>query len=387
MDKRDYYEVMGLSKDATADDIKKAYRQLAKKYHPDLHPGDKECEEKFKELNEANEILSDPDKRAKYDQFGHAAFDPSSGAGAGGGASGFEGFSGGFGGFDDIIGSIFSGFGFGGGSGSQRRNASMKGEDIRLYVDLTLEEAAFGCHKDINVTKTLPCDQCAGTGSKSKTKAKCANCGGTGYQRRVTNSFLGQMVREVPCDNCGGKGFTITDPCGACSGRGIVRKTVKVSADFPKGINEGQSLKKSGQGNVGINGGQNGDLYLSVRIKPNSQFTRKDFDIYQTIYLTYPQLVLGTVVKVAGLDQMFDVKIPEGTPSGKEFRIAGRGVPVLNSKNQRGDMYVTVQVVIPSKLNDSQKAILREFDDATDRILSTDKQADPKKGFFGKFKK
>lgn len=385
MDKRDYYEVMGLSKDATADDIKKAYRQLAKKYHPDLHPGDKECEERFKELNEANEILSDPDKRAKYDQFGHAAFDPSSGAG--GGASGFEGFSGGFGGFDDIIGSIFSGFGFGGGSGSQRRNASMKGEDIRLYVDLTLEEAAFGCHKDINVTKTLPCDQCAGTGSKSKTKAKCATCGGTGYQRRVTNSFLGQMVREVPCDNCGGKGFTITDPCGACSGRGIVRKTVKVSADFPKGINEGQSLKKSGQGNVGINGGQNGDLYLSVRIKPNSQFTRKDFDIYQTIYLTYPQLVLGTVVKVAGLDQMFDVKIPEGTPSGKEFRIAGRGVPVLNSKNQRGDMYVTVQVVIPSKLNDSQKAILREFDDATDRILSTDKQADPKKGFFGKFKK
>lgn len=384
MEKRDYYEVLGVPKTASADEIKKAYRQLAKQYHPDLHPDDKECEEKFKEINEANEVLSDPDKRAKYDQFGHAAFDPTQGAGGFQGGSG--NYSGGFG-FEDIFGSIFSGFGFGGSSSGARRSAAQRGEDIRLYVDLTLEEAAFGCQKEINVTKTVKCEQCAGTGSKSKTKAKCTVCNGSGVQRKVSNSFLGQMVREVACENCGGRGFVINDPCGVCGGRGILRKSTKVIADFPKGINEGQSLKKPGQGDSGINGGPNGDLYLSVRIKKHKTFVRKDYDIYQTIFLTYPQLVLGTSVKVAGLDGMFDLYIPEGTPSGKEIRVPGKGVPVLNTKNNRGDMYVTVNVVIPTKLNEQQKSILRQFDDSTDRILSTDQQADPRKGFFGKFKK
>ncbi len=385
MDKRDYYEVLGVSKNATADEIKKAYRQLAKQYHPDLHPGDKECEEKFKELNEANEVLSDPDKRAKYDQFGHAAFDPTSGAG-GSGFSG-SGFTGGFGGFDDILGSIFSNFGFGGSTSGQRRSSAVRGDDLKVYVELTLEEAAFGCTKEVNIQKTVPCDQCAGTGSKSKTRAKCTVCGGSGYQRKVTNSFLGQMVREMPCENCNGTGFTITDPCGTCGGRGWMRRTVKITADFPRGINEGQSLKKAGQGNMGLNGGPNGDLYLSVKLKKHKTFTRENYDIYQTVYLTFPQLALGTTVKIPGLDSMVDLKIPEGTPSGKQFRITGKGVPVLNTKTNRGDMFVTVEVVIPSKLTEQQKAILREYDDAGDKILRTDQQADPKKGFFGKFKK
>ncbi|MBP5312785.1 MAG: molecular chaperone DnaJ [Clostridia bacterium] len=384
MEKRDYYEVLGVPKTASADEIKKAYRQLAKQYHPDLHPGDKACEEKFKEINEANEILSDPATRSKYDQFGHAAFDPSAGAGGTGDFSGA--YSGGFGGFEDILGSFFGGFGFGG-SSSQRRSSAMRGEDIKVYVELTLEEAAFGCQKEVGITKTVPCDACSGTGSKSRAKAKCTVCNGSGVVRRVTNSFLGQMVREAPCDNCGGNGFIITDPCSVCAGRGIVRKSVKITADFPKGINEGQSLKKSGQGNSGINGGPNGDLLLSVRLKKHKIFVRKDYDIYQKIYLTYPQLALGTTVKVAGLDSMYDLKIPEGTDSGKEFRMVGKGVPVLNKNNSRGDMYVTVEVVIPSRLNEQQKSILRQYDEATDHILNTDQQADPKKGFFSKFKK
>ncbi|MCR5055924.1 MAG: molecular chaperone DnaJ [Clostridia bacterium] len=387
MDKRDYYEVLGVSKTASADDIKKAYRQKAKEYHPDLHPGDKECEEKFKELNEANEILSDPDKRAKYDQFGHAAFDPTQGGGAGGAYGGSAGgsYSGGFGGFEDIFGSIFSGFGFSGQS-SNRRSAAQRGDDIKLYVELTLEEAAFGCSKEIGVTKTVKCDQCGGTGSRSRARAKCTVCNGSGVQRRVTNSFLGQMVREVACENCGGRGFVINDPCGTCGGRGILKRSVKITADFPKGINEGQSLRKSGQGDAGINGGPDGDLYLSVRIKKHKTFVRKDYDIYQSIFLTYPQLVLGTTIKVPGLDGMMDLVIPEGTQSGKEIRVPGKGVPVLNTKSNRGDMYVTVNVTIPTKLNEQQKQVLRQFDDMTDRILSTDQSADPKKGF-KKFKK
>ena len=384
MEKRDYYEVLGVPKTASAEEIKKAYWKLAKQYHPDLHPDDKECEEKFKEINEANEVLSDPEKRAKYDQFGHAAFDPNAGAGDGGFGSPF---SGGFGGFDDILGSIFGSFGFGGSSSGTRKNAARKGEDIKVYVELTLEEAAFGCSKDVNVTKTLPCDQCNGTGSKSKTRTKCSVCGGSGYQRKVTNSILGQMVREMPCENCGGTGTTITDPCPNCSGRGIVRKTVKVRADFPKGINEGQSLKKPGQGNSGINGGPNGDLYFAVKLKKHKIFTREDYDIYQKIYLTYPQLVLGTTVKISGLDGEESLRIPEGTPSGKRFRITGKGIPVLNAKSNRGDMYVDVEVVIPARLNEQQKSILRQFDDATDRILNTDEQAEPNRGFFGRFKK
>ncbi|MBP1587494.1 MAG: molecular chaperone DnaJ [Clostridia bacterium] len=385
MDKRDYYEVLGVSKNASADEIKKAYRQLAKKYHPDLHPGDKECEEKLKEANEAYEVLSDPDKKAKYDQFGHAAFDQTAGG------AGYGGFSGDFGGFSGGFEDLFSSF-FGGGFGTRRgasRNQPVRGDDLKIYVDLTIEEAAFGCTREFTVTRNVKCDQCDGTGSKSRTRTSCKTCNGTGTQRRVTNTLLGQMVREMPCETCSGNGYTISDPCGACAGKGIVRKAIKETADFPKGINEGQSLKKSGKGNAGINGGANGDLYVSVRLKKHPVFTREGNDIFQSIFLTYPQAVIGTTVKIKGLDGDIDLKIPEGTQNGKKFRVTGKGVPVLNSKNMRGDMVCEVNIVIPTRLNEAQKDILRKFDEATDNILKTDEPADPKKGsgLFGRKKK
>lgn len=385
MDKRDYYEVLGIPKTASAEDIKKAYRQAAKKYHPDLHPGDKECEEKLKEVNEAYDVLSDPDKKAKYDQFGHAAFDQTAG---GPGYGGFEGgFSGFTGGFDDILNSFFGG-GFGTRSRGASRNQAVRGDDLKVYIDLTIEEAAFGCVKEFTVTKNIKCDQCDGTGSKSKTRTTCKTCNGSGTQRRVTNTLLGQMVREMPCETCGGNGYTIADPCPACSGKGIVRKPVKETADFPKGINEGQSLRRSGRGNAGLNGGQPGDLFISVRLKKHEIFTRDGNDIHQTVYLTYPQAVIGTTVKIKGLDGDIDLKIPEGTQNGKKFRVTGKGVPVLNSKSMRGDMICEVSIVIPSKLNEAQKDILRRFDEATDNILKTDEPADPKRGgIFGRRKK
>ena len=385
MDKRDYYEVLGVPRSASAEDIKKAYRQAAKKYHPDLHPGDKECEEKLKEANEAYEVLSDPDKKAKYDQFGHAAFDQT----AGGGYGGFEGSFGGFtGGFDDILNSFFGG-GFSTSRRSGSRNQPIRGEDLKVYIDLTIEESAFGCTKEFTVTKNLKCDQCDGTGSRSKTRTTCSACGGKGTQRRVTSTLLGQMVREMPCETCGGAGYTINDPCGQCGGKGIVRKAVKETVEFPKGINEGQSLRRSGRGNAGINGGANGDLLAAVRLKKHAVFTREGNDIFQSIYLTYPQAVIGTTVRIKGLDGDIELKIPEGTQNGKKFRITGKGVPVLNTKSMRGDMVCEVNILIPTRLNDAQKDILRKFDEATDNILKTEEPADPKRGngFFGRKKK
>ncbi len=385
MEKRDYYEVLGVSKGASDEEIKKAYRQMAKKYHPDLHPDDKECEEKFKECNEAYEVLSDPEKKAKYDQYGHAAFDQTAGAGQdpfGGGGFSFTG------GFDDILNSFFGG-GFTRSSTRSSRNQPTKGDDLRVYIDLTLEEAAFGCKKDFSITKNLTCEQCAGTGSASRTKTTCKACNGTGTQRKVTTTILGQMVRETTCESCNGSGYTVSDPCSACGGKGIIRRTVKDTAEFPKGINEGQSLRKAGKGNPGTNGGPNGDLYVSVRLKKHKIFTRDGNDVHQTVYLTYPQAVIGTTVKIPGLDGDIELKIPEGTQNGKVFRVTGKGVPVLNSKSMRGDMLAEISIVIPSRLTEAQKEILRNFDAATDNVLDSDSTADPKKGggLFGRRKK
>jgi molecular chaperone DnaJ len=385
MEKRDYYEVLGVSKGASDEEIKKAYRQMAKKYHPDLHPDDKECEEKFKECNEAYEVLSDPEKKAKYDQFGHAAFDQTAGAGQGPFGGGGFSFTGGF---DDILNSFFGG-GFTRSSTRSSRNQPTKGDDLRVYIDLTLEEAAFGCKKDFSITKNLTCEQCAGTGSASKTKTTCKACNGTGTQRKVTTTILGQMVRETTCESCNGSGYTVSDPCPACGGKGMIRRTVKDTAEFPKGINEGQSLRKAGKGNPGTNGGPNGDLYVSVRLKKHKIFTRDGNDVHQTVYLTYPQAVIGTTVKIPGLDGDIELKIPEGTQNGKVFRVTGKGVPVLNSKSMRGDMLAEISIVIPSRLTEAQKEILRNFDAATDNVLGSDSTADPKKGggLFGRRKK
>ena len=368
-DKRDYYEVLGVSKGATADEIKKAYRKVAKQYHPDLHPGDAEAEAKFKEANEAYDVLSDPDKKSKYDQFGHAAFDQT--AGGGYGAGGFNG--GGFGGFEDIFSSFFGG-GFGGGA-SARRNAPQKGENIKTYIDLTFMEAAFGVSKDISVNKFVKCDDCAGTGSKSKTTAKCDGCGGSGTVRRVSNSVFGQIMREATCEKCGGSGSVINDPCTSCAGRGKVRKNVTVNVKFPAGINEGQSLSMNGKGNPGVNGGPNGDLLVGVRIKKDPRFTRDGYDVLENISLSFAQAAVGTTVQIDSLDGKIDLKIPEGTQYGTKFKLKGKGIPKLN-QNTRGDMFVVVSIDIPTKLNDAQKDILKSFDEATDNLLGTNKTSD-----------
>ncbi len=380
-DKRDYYEVLGVDKNASADEIKKAYRKVAKMYHPDLHPGDAEAEAKFKEANEAYDVLSDAEKKSKYDQFGHAAFDQTAG-GYGGGA-----YGGGFGGFEDIFSSFFGG-GFGGG-GAARRNAPQKGENVKTYVDLTFMEAAFGVSKEVSINKFVKCDDCAGTGSKSKATAKCTACGGSGTVRRVSNSVFGQIMREAPCDKCGGSGTIITDPCTSCAGRGKVRKNVTVTVKFPAGINEGQSISMSGNGNPGVNGGPNGDLLVGVRIKKDPRFVRDGFDVYEDISLSFAQAAVGTTVQIDSLDGKIDLKIPEGTQFGTKFKLKGKGIPKLN-QNSRGDLFVVVSVEVPKKLNEAQKDILREFDKATDNLLySTNVNAseDGGKTFFGKKRK
>ncbi len=378
MEKRDYYEVLGVEKSATAEEIKKAYRIVAKKYHPDLHPGDKEAEEKFKEANEAYEVLSDDEKRSRYDQFGHAAFDQTAGGGAYGG-----GFTGDFGGFGDIFSSFFGGA-FGG-SSRQNANRPVQGGDIKAYVDVTFEEAAFGCEKEISVTKVCDCDDCKGTGSKSGSKVKCAACKGTGTQRVVRQSILGQMVSETSCESCRGTGYTISDPCPACKGKGKVKKNVKVNVKLPKGINEGQSLRMGGKGNAGTNGGPAGDLYISPRIKKHKIFDRDGFDVLQTVELSFPQMVIGCIVEIDSLDGPIELTVPEGTQNGKTFRIKNRGIPKLNSDNLRGDMVVTVKVVIPSHLAESQKDVLRKYDEVTDNLLSG--KEPPQKSIFGRKKK
>lgn len=293
---------------------------------------------------------------------------------------------GGFGGFEDIFSSFFGG-GFSGAS-SARRNAPQKGETIKIFVDLTFTEAAFGVTKDVNVNKYVKCDACAGTGSKSKTVTRCSACGGSGTVRKVSNSVFGQIMRETVCDKCGGSGTVITDPCTVCAGRGKVRKTVSVTAKFPAGINDGQSLSVNGKGNPGINGGPDGDLYIGVRIKKDPVFTREGFDVMRNIKLSYPQAVLGTTVQLESLDGKIDLKIPEGTQYGAKFRIRGKGIPKLH-QSTRGDLIITVIVDIPTKLSDSQKAILKQFDEATDNLLDGKEPADNAKrnGIFGKKKK
>lgn len=385
-EKRDYYEVLGVSKSATDEEIKKAYRKVAKLYHPDLHPNDAEAEEKFKEVNEAYDVLSNPEKRAQYDQFGHAAFDQNAGGGGGGFGGGFGGFGGGFGGFEDIFSSVFGGFG--GGASSARRNAPQKGENIKTFVDLTFMEAAFGVTKNVSINKYVKCEACSGTGSKSKVQTKCSACGGSGTVRKVSNSVFGQIMRETVCDKCGGSGKVISDPCTVCAGRGRVRKNVTVEAKFPAGIDEGQSLSVRGKGNPGINGGPDGDLLLSVRIKKDPNFTRDGYDVRSTISLSFAQAALGTTVQIDSLEGKIDLKIPEGTQFGSKFKLKGKGIPRLQ-QSTRGDLIVSVEIEVPTRLTEAQKAILRQFDEATDDLLAGKETADSvkKNGLFGKKKK
>lgn len=366
-DKRDYYEVLGVEKGASADEIKKAYRKLAMKYHPDRNPGDKEAEEKFKEVGEAYEVLSDDDKRTRYDQYGFAGVDPNYAAGAGGagfGGAGFGGFNGaGFGGFGDF-GDIFSDL-FGGGSGSARRSgasSARRGENVMARLDLTFEEAAFGCDKEVSAPRIENCAVCNGTGSADGNIETCPKCHGTG-QEQVIQNFMGMQMRStVPCSQCGGKGKVIKNPCSTCKGKGKVRRTNKVIVKIPAGVNEGQSVRVRGAGNVGTGGAPNGDLLAEVHIKPHKLFKRREFDVYCEVPISFAQAALGAEIEVPTLDGKVTYTIPEGTQTGREFVLRGKGIPQVGNPKLRGDHHFTVVVETPTKLTNEQKELLRQFD-------------------------
>ncbi len=354
-DKRDYYEVLGVPKGASEDEIKKAYRKLAKQYHPDLNPGDKTAEAKFKEISEAHEILSDPEKRAKYDQFGHAAFDPSFGAG---GAGGFGGGFGGFGGFGDVgdIFETFFGGGFGGRSGSSNR--PQKGEDIELTLTVTFEEAAFGCQKEIRYRTRDLCKACKGTGAKNGTELEtCSQCGGRGFVTTTQRTILGSMQSQRPCPACGGKGKRIKVPCPECHG-GIKAADKTKVITVPAGIDDRQSLTLRGQGNAGANGGPAGDVYIIIRVQPHKLFERRGSDLYCRYPLSAIDAALGCEVVIPTLEGKVKYTVPEGTQNGATFRFRGKGVTRIGTKN-KGDLFVTVETEIPKRLSKKQKEDLR----------------------------
>ncbi|HBG0717248.1 molecular chaperone DnaJ [Clostridioides difficile] len=349
--KRDYYEVLGISKDAEAQEIKKAYRKLAMKYHPDRNPGDKEAEEKFKEINEAYEVLSDDTKRKTYDQFGHD------------GLNGQGGFGGqGFGGFEDMFGDIFGDM-FGGsfGGGRARRRGPQRGADIRQSVTISFEEAAFGKKMSIKVNRSEECEECNGTGAKPGTSKKtCSTCNGTGQVRTVQRTPFGNIASSRPCSACNGTGEVIESPCSKCHGTGNTRKVKTIEVDIPAGIDDGQMIKLSGQGEVGEKGAPRGDLYIVVNVKSHPLFTRDGNDIYFEMPITFVQATLGDEIEVPTLDGKVKYSVPEGTQTGTVFRLKEKGIPRIRG-NSRGDQYVKVVVEIPKKLNDKQKELLREF--------------------------
>ena len=361
-EKRDYYEVLGVEKGASEDEIKKAYRKLAKANHPDLHPGDKECEERFKEINEAYEVLSDPDKRAKYDQFGHAAFDPSAGGPGGAGFGGFGGFGDIFGGgFGDIFGDIF-----GGGFGGARRtnpNAPQRGESIRASVSVTFKEAAFGCEKDVTVERSEQCATCKGSGCQPGTTPEiCPDCHGSGQVQVQQRTPMGVFASSRPCQKCRGTGRIIHQPCTDCGGQGRVRKRKTIKVTIPAGIDHGQTISLRGQGNAGKNGGSAGDLLITVMVQPDEVFRREGVDVFCEAPITFAQATLGATLEIPTIDGKVKYDLPEGTQTGSVFRLRGKGIPVLNGRG-RGDQYVTVNVETPRNLTREQKEALRTFSD------------------------
>lgn len=374
-DKRDYYEVLGVPKSVGADEIKKAYRKLAKKYHPDLNPGDKakEAEEKFKEASEAYEVLSDSEKRQRYDQFGHAGVDPNANAG------GYGGGFGGFGGFEDIF-DLFGG-GFGGGS-RRNPNAPKQGSDVQVRVELTFEEACFGKEVEVSVRRMEKCSDCHGSGAaKGSSPATCSNCGGTGQVRTVQNTMFGQMQNVRPCPKCGGKGKIVTNPCSSCGGKGEVYKTRKITVKIPAGIDSGQMVSVSGQGNAGKNGGPCGDLLVAVTVKKHKFFTRQNYDIMCEFPVTFVEAALGAEIEVPTIDGKVSYDIPEGTQSETVFRLKGRGVPKIHGGGARGDQYVRVIVETPKGLNKEQKELLRKFGESVGTVKYS-----KKKSFFDSMK-
>ena len=378
-DKRDYYVVLGVDKGADDATLKKAYRKLAKKYHPDMNPGDKEAEAKFKEATEAYGVLSDPDKRRQYDQFGHAAFEN----GGGGGAGGFGGFD--FGGdMGDIFGDIFGDL-FGGGRSRRANNGPMKGANLRAVIHITFEEAVFGCEKEIELTLKDSCTKCNGTGAKPGTSPEtCTKCNGTGQVTYTQQSMFG-MVRNVQtCPECGGTGKVIKEKCSDCHGTGYIAKRKKIQVSVPAGIDNGQSIRIREKGEPGKNGGPRGDLLVEVQVARHPIFQRQDMNIFSTAPITFAQAALGGDVRINTVDGDVVYTVKPGTQTDTKIRLKGKGVPSLRNKNIRGDQYVTLVIQTPAKLNEEAKEALRKFDEACGNRPSGGEKK--KKGFMDKVK-
>ncbi len=369
MAKKDLYEVLGLQKGADEKQIKSAFRKLAIKYHPDKNPGDKEAEEKFKEINEAYQILSDPQKKAQYDQFGTTDFN------AGGAGAGYNAQD--FGDFGDIFESFFGG-GFGG--GQRRRTGPRRGADLEYRLDLSFEEAVFGVEKDIHITRTEDCDVCHGSGAKQGTsKETCKTCHGQGTVRVQRQTLFGNMIQEAPCQTCGGTGEIITEPCEQCRGKGQVRQRRKISVKVPAGVDSGNVMPLRGQGDKGAKGGPSGDLHVVIQVKPHKFFIRKGDDIYVDTHINIAEAALGKEVRVPTIDGDVSYDIPSGTQSGTLFRLKGKGVTMVNSRSgARGDQYVNVIVDVPKKLNDAQKEALYQFLEASGQIVDRENREDKK---------
>ena len=383
-EKRDYYEVLGVSKGASDSEIKSAYRKLAKKYHPDMNPGDKEAEAKFKQASEAYAVLSDADKRRQYDQFGHAAFD-----GGAGGAGGFD-----FGGMDmgDIFGDIFGDF-FGGGRSRGQSNGPMKGQNIRTSVRITFEEACFGVDKEIDVTLKEECATCHGTGAKPGTSPEtCKKCGGKGQVVFTQQSLFGVVRNVQACPDCHGTGKIIKERCSDCSGSGYISKRKKISVSIPAGIDNGQCVRIRDKGEPGVNGGQRGDLLVEVVVSRHPIFQRQDRDIFSTAPITFAQAALGGDVRIKTVDGEVIYTVKPGTQTNTRVRLRNKGVPSLRNKQVRGDHYVTLVVEVPTKMNSEQKELLKAFDKAmygekNEDETPSDEKKHGKKGMFGKKKK
>ena len=366
--KRDYYEVLGVEKSASAEEIKKAYRKSAMKYHPDRNPGDKTAEEKFKELGEAYEVLSDPDKKARYDQFGFAGVDPNYGGGAGGAGFG-SGFGSGFGGFGDFgdLGDIFGEF-FGGGSSrrASTQSAPRRGENVMARLELTFEEAAFGCEKEVSTPRIENCASCNGSGSADGVIETCSQCGGRGQVTTMQNFMGMRMQSQTTCPQCSGRGKIIKTPCTTCKGKGKVRRTNKVKVKIPAGVDQGQSVRVRSEGCVGTNGGPNGDLLVEILIKKHPIFQREYMDVLCEVPISFTQAALGAEIHVPTLDGKVTFEIPEGTQTGREFVLRDKGIPEVNNPRRRGNHRFTVVVETPTRLTKEQKDLLRQLGDTMD---------------------
>ena len=376
--KRDYYEVLGVDKNAGADEIKKAYRKAAMKYHPDRNPGDKEAEEKFKEVGEAYEVLSNEEKRQRYDQYGFAGVDPNFGAGYGGYGGGFGGF-GDFGDLGDIFGSFFGG---GGRSSASTANMPRRGENVMSRLELTFEEAAFGGEKEVGAMRIENCAACSGSGSADGVIETCTTCNGSGQVRTVQNFMGMQMQSTAACPKCGGKGKVIKTPCNTCKGKGKVRRTQKIKVKVPAGVDEGQSVRVRGEGCVGSNGGPNGDLLVEVYIKRHAIFSRRGTEVLCEVPISFSQAALGAQIQVPTLDGKVPYDLPEGTQTGTTFTIYGKGIPEVGNPKRRGNQRFTVVVETPTRLTKEQKELLRQLEGGLEETPKRKKFFDVLKDLF-----